>query len=57
MAEQNIINNSHLGNLNISKFIKINIERHPLETVTSHNCIIMLNTTTILYIRGNIVGK
>ena len=57
MAEQNIINNSHIGNLNISKFIKIDIERHPLETVTSNNCIIMFNTTTILYIRGNIVGK
>ena len=57
MAEQNTINNSHLGNLNISKFIKINTERHPLETVTSHYCIIMFNTTTILYIRGKIVGK
>ena len=57
MSEQNIINNSHLDNLNIKKFIKINIERHTLETVTSHNCIIIYNTTTILYIRGNIVGK
>ena len=57
MAEQNTINNSHLGNLNISKFIKINKERHPWETGTGHNCIIINNTNTILYIKGNIVGK